>query len=160
MLQAPTLLIALAIASQVGHATIPDRPNFTGSWKLEHVAADPRMRTPSGPDYLLGSEMNVVQDVTRLVITRTDPRARAELTFMLDGTESRNSLPEPRGGALLQFLSRLEWNSDTLIVETTVPWVMTQRWSLTPSGQLSIQDVAPNIEVSVSTTHLLYSRKK
>ena len=103
--------------------------------------------------------MNVVQDVARLVITRTDPRARAELTFMLDGTESRNSLPEPRGSALLQFLSRLEWNGDTLIVETTVPWVMTQRWSLTPSGQLSIQDVAPNIEVSVSTT-ICFTRGK
>ncbi len=154
-------LFGFALAAHVGQGSvpIPDRPNFTGSWTLVHAAADPRLRFASGPDYLLGSKMEVVQDATRLAVTLTSPEIHPQISFTFDGSESRNSLPGLHGGPPLQCVSRLTWNRDTLIVETTEPWAMTQRWSLTPSGQLSIQDVAPNLKVSVATTHLLYARK-
>jgi hypothetical protein len=151
-------LLGFAIASQVGQetATIQGRPNFTGSWSLEHMTADPRMRTAPAPDYLLRSEIKVAQDASQLVITRSDT---PPLKFALDGSESRNTLPGLHGGPPLQFVSRVTWDRNTLIIDTTAPWALTQRWSLTRSGQLSIQDIAPNIEVSVSTTHLLYSKQ-
>jgi hypothetical protein len=154
------ILIGLAIASQIepARATAQQRPNFSGTWKLEHVASDPRMRTGAGPDYLLGSEITVVQDAGRLVLTKTGPESHPPLTFALDGSESRNTLPGIRGGAPLDWLARLIWERNTLVMETTAPWVIMQRWSLTPSGQLSIQDNAPNIEVGRSTIHLLYGK--
>jgi len=143
-----------------GGAAIQERPNFSGTWKLEHVAADPRMRFHAEPDYLLGSEMTVVQDAERLVLTQKSPRSHPALTLALDAAESSNTLPGIRGGPAVTFVSRVMWERGSLVVATKGAWEMTQRWSLTPSGHLSIQDIAPNIEVTNSTIHLLYAKAR
>jgi hypothetical protein len=153
---------ALVIASGVAvppSAITQQRPNFAGSWTLQHVAADPRMRTFGGPDFFAGSRMVVEQNGETLVVTQSAPYAHPRISFALDGSASPNTLPQPHGGSPWHFVTRATWDRDTLVLDTKEPWEMMSRWSLTPDGQLSIQVIAPNIEVRVSTTHVLYSRK-
>ncbi len=162
MRQLLVFLGALAIAAPAAvpaTAVTQQRPDFSGSWTLRHVAADPRMRTGAGPDFLAGSRMVVEQTGETLIVTQTAPRSHPKLRFALDGSESSNTLPDHRDGSPMRFVTRATWERDTLVLDTREPWEMMSRWSLTPDGQLSMQVRAPNIEVGVSATHVLYSRK-
>ena len=151
--------LAIAALAAIPATTITQRPDFSGSWTLRHVAADPRMRTGAGPDFFAGSRLVVEQTSETLTVTQTAPRSHPRLSFALDGKDSSNTLPDPRDGSTMRFVTRATWDRDTLVLETSEPWEMMSRWSLTPDGQLSMQVRAPNIEVGTSTIHVLYSRK-
>src|SRR6188508_3030087 len=122
-------LIGVVVVSHVGLARggglVQERPNFSGTWTLDHIAADPRMRTLASPDYFLGTEITVVQDATRLVLTQTRPKAYPSMTFAFDAGASSNTLPNFREGPALTFVSRVLCDRGTLVVATTTPWEMT-----------------------------------
>jgi len=139
--------------------TPPPRPNFAGSWTLEHVAGDPRSQSVGGPSFFLGSTMTVERDGDRLVVTQMSPRTHPKLTFTPDGGDSRNTLPNFHGGPSWQFVSRATWDRNTLVIETTGAWDVKMRWSMTPAGQLSVQEWAPSIDLGTSVNHTLYSRR-
>lgn len=155
------VISAIAVGQNRPQAQAAQRPNFNGTWILQHVAIDPRMRTGSGPDFIAGAVMLVQQDGTSLAITQAKPRVHPRFTLRLDGSDSHNVLPNPTtaGPATSEFVSRVLWERDSLVIQNLQPWIFSTRWSLTTSGQLSIQASEPNIEVNPATTHLLYSRQ-
>ena len=136
-----------------------ERPDFSGNWRLEHVAGDPRSRSIGGPSFFVGSAVTIQQWGDRLTLTQTAPRALPALTFSLDGLDSRNTLPNFHDGTLWQFTSRARWEYNTLVIETTGAWETKMRWSITSAGKLSIQDWAPSIDLGTSVNATLYSRR-
>jgi hypothetical protein len=157
------LLLAAIITSGLQTAppttTARPHPDFTGTWTLEHVAADPRSRSTSGPSFFVGSTVTIQQSGDRLTLTQTAPRAHPPVTFTLDGRDSRNTLSNFHDGTLWQFTSRARWEFNTLVIETRGAWDTKMRWSITPSGTLSVQEWAPSIDLGASVSAAVYSRR-
>jgi hypothetical protein len=155
------MVAAIAVVFQTAQpaSTLTQHPNFAGTWTLEHAAGDPRSRSVGGPSFFLGSRMTIDQDGDTLVVTQTSPRMHPTLTFALDGVDSRNTLPNFHGGPSWQFVSRATWENNALVIDTSGAWDVKMRWSITPSGQLSVQEWAPSIDLGASVNHTLYSRR-
>jgi hypothetical protein len=136
-----------------------ERPDFTGTWTLEHVTGDPRSRSTGAPSFFVGSAATIQQAGDRLTLTQSAPRAHPALTFRLDGLDSQNTLPNFHDATSWQFSSRARWEYNTLVIETTGAWETKMRWSITPSGKLSIQDWAPSIDLGTSVNAAVYSRR-
>jgi hypothetical protein len=155
------VVAAIAVTFQTAQpaSTPTQHPNFGGSWTLDHATGDPRSQSVGGPSFFLGSRLTVDQDGERLVVTQARPRTHPKVILTLDGVDSWNTLPNFHGGPSWQFVSRAIWENNTLVIDTTGAWDAKMRWSITPSGQLSVLEWAPSIDLGMSATHALYSRR-
>jgi hypothetical protein len=154
------LVATLAFALQTAASTTQSkRPDFTGAWTLEHVSGDPRSRSIGSASFFLGATLTIQHAGERLTVTQIAPRAHPTLTFGLDGLDSPNILPNFHDGTSWHFVSRARWEYNTLVIDTTGAWETRMRWSITPSGRLSVQDWAPSIDLGTSVNGTLYSRR-
>lgn len=151
--------IALGLQGLQPAQTPSPRPIFAGSWTLEHVTGDPRSRSAGGPPFFLGSTIVIEQDGDRLLVTQTSPRKHPTLAFAPDGSDTRNTLPNFHGGPSWEFVSHARWQGRSLVVDTAGAWQVKMRWSITPSGELSVQEWAPSIDLGMSINHALYSKR-
>jgi hypothetical protein len=153
------LVATLALQTIAAPTPLSKRPDFSGSWTVEHVTGDPRSRSTGGPPFFLGATVTIQHTGERLTVTQIAPLAHPVLTFRLDGLDSRNTLPNIHDGSFWQFVSRATWEYDTLVIDTTGAWETKMRWSITSSGRLLVQDWAPSIDLGTSVNATLYSRR-
>jgi hypothetical protein len=130
MIKRNIAVIAMTLAVSFA-AVAADKPDFSGKW----VAVDPQPaaapaagggsapgggpgRGPGGggrgfqPGY--GPEFTVKQDAKTLTITRGGQAP--QLTFNLDGSESKNTMT--RDGQQIEQISTAKWDGDKLVIVT------------------------------------------
>jgi hypothetical protein len=107
------LVLTLPLASQ-------ERPDFSGTWRLDDAKSDPvsapKPRADGRPGPPPGSRptmLVVVQTADTLTIDETGPKGVRRFRFKLDGTESTNWTGP------IQMKSRASWESDKLVFSTT-----------------------------------------
>jgi hypothetical protein len=112
-------LLTVGLAAQA-------RPDFSGRWTRVADATDPaggrgRGRGMGG----WSDDVTVKQDTTTLTVTQTQGDGTTRVyTYKLDGTESKNQFPGRQGGPPLEVLSRVTWEGQTLVINSTLGFDM------------------------------------
>lgn len=97
------LSIALAFAALVcATAAAQDKPDFTGTWKLQGEAAD----------QFTASQIVVAKDATLLTVTITGQMGEFKTTYKLDGTAG--SSPLDFQGNTVDRTTKMAWNDNKL----------------------------------------------
>jgi hypothetical protein len=125
-----TVVLAASLAAQ-------DRPDFSGRWVLAPDPPPPATqrggRTPSGSlGTGWGGDITVRQDATTLTIeyaqfTRYDMQPPTKFVYLLNGSESRNTINMGRGPQ--EQLSTTAWDGNKLVITTT------HRFKASPDGE-------------------------
>lgn len=127
-----TLLIALSIAAALDRGVAAQAPaDFSGQWTLDSPAIATTAAVPGTPAAAAapgdmgsgwGTPLTIAQDATRLRVeyaafSRYDLQPPLSFTYLLDGTEGRNTVMMGRGEQT--EVSRAQWNGSTLTITTT-----------------------------------------
>jgi hypothetical protein len=135
--------------------------SFGGHWVLTSISP----QRPAYDQFWFGTEAQVTQTETTLVITRVSPPPQREARFTF-GDESRNEYVV--NGQRLVRDSRATLSRDTLLISTdTTPldgqrWLSNiLRWSLDPDGTLVVGDteICGKGECPSVVTTLKFKRK-
>jgi hypothetical protein len=113
-----TLSCACACAAGV---LAQDRPDFSGTWKADPVrsartGADGKSRTA----LMLGMECTIKQNANAITleITAAGP-LRVTAVYKLDGSESKNRVPDGPGLPDVEIVSRASWEGSKLVIRST-----------------------------------------
>ena len=158
---------AFVLATSVGMYA-QAKPDFSGSWVMDPAVAG----APAGGGgggrgggrgggAGFGPQFTAKQDVKMLTIERTQGDATVSAMYMLDGSESKNTVAG-RGGQTEQ-VSKATWEGDTLVIVTTFnagPANVEQRRVLSmDGGNLVIEQTAPGRGGGEPTTTKLVYKK-
>lgn len=91
----------------------PAKPDFSGRWTLD---ARRSTSTPSGPAAMFGSSFVAKQDAKTLTLDITFPGGSLQAVYLLDGSDSRNTMPGPAGDEVI--VSRASWDGSRLVIVT------------------------------------------
>lgn len=109
------VLLILVLLNTVGSAQ--QRPDFSGAWQFDR---EKTMKQPPSADgrlviaSMLGDEFVASQDAKALHLTIKAPGQTVNVTYNLDGTESRNISPGD-----IVVTSRAKWEGDRLVILST-----------------------------------------
>ena len=109
------LLIALCLASLL--SPVQPRPDFSGAWAFDR---EKTMQQPPSTDgrlviaAMLGDEFVASQDPRALHLTIKAMGQTLNVTYNLDGSESRNISPGD-----IPVVSRASWEGNTLVILST-----------------------------------------
>ena len=111
-------LIAAAILA-VATVTLAQKPDFSGTWRLDPASAAPAGggRRGGGGSVLGNGPATIKQTADALTIERTMGDGQVTLTYKLDGTESRNMMMGD-GGEPADSLSTTKWDGPKLTIVT------------------------------------------
>jgi len=148
------------------------KPNFAGTWTMDAPAAPaaPPAGAPAGGGGGggrgggrggggWGMEITIAQTAATLNVKGMQGQNPLDLTYKLDGSESKNMMAGRGGGAPTEQVSKAAWTGDKLTITTTVqgpngPTEQTRTLSLV-AGKLSI-DTA---NAGGTPTTVTYSKK-
>lgn len=119
-----------------------DRPNFSGSWKLNDSKSD--VGAPSG------ATKKVEQDDKELRMTTTKGGQSTETKIRLDGKENENRVSARWEGSTLVIRSRREVNGMKLQSE--------ERWTL-DGATLTVQSKVTGMQNGDLTMKLVYDKQ-
>jgi hypothetical protein len=106
------------------------KPNFAGEWKLM-VA-----RGQGEP----GVDLAITQNAATLTLEYRDG---VKLSYRLDGSESKNTVPRRTGGAPTAQVSKAMWAGNTIVVLTTTSAGEEKRTLSMEGGYLVVETSAP-----------------
>jgi hypothetical protein len=112
----PILLIALSLLL-TAPSLAQTRPDFSGAWEFDR---EKTMKQPPSADgrlviaAMLGDEFVASQDTRALHLTIKAMGQTVNVTYNLDGTESRNISPGD-----IPVVSRASWEGNTLVILST-----------------------------------------
>lgn len=130
---AVTITVALLYPAAVG-ADRPDKPNFTGEWRLDAQASDFAGRPGPTQSVLNIEHKEPVIRLTRTLIT-AGGNATIEARYLTDGKETTNKVP---GGRDLKNYAK--WDGSGVLITTpltfgcslfSIQW----RWTLSADGK-------------------------
>ena len=166
------------------------KPDFSGRWTTEPApGATPAPGQPGGAPGApprgggpgrsgdmgsgWGSPITITQDAAKLTVEyaffgRGDMQPPLRFVYVLDGTESRNTVMMGRG--MQQQLSKAAWDGDKLVITTThsvvdpstgkpVAAVMTQTLSLESATSLVVESTRAGVLGGPTTTARTVFRK-
>ena len=113
----PFLLIALSLLLPAPSLAAQTRPDFSGAWEFDR---EKTMKQPPSADgrlviaAMLGDEFVASQDTRALHLTIKAMGQTVNVTYNLDGTESRNISPGD-----IPVVSRASWEGNTLVILST-----------------------------------------
>ena len=109
LMKKPMLSITLAFAALVyvtaaaqDKPAAPDKPDFTGTWKLQGEATD----------MFTASQIVVAKDATSLTVTTTGQMGEFKTTYKLDGTAG--SSPLDFQGNTIDRTTKMAWDGNKL----------------------------------------------
>lgn len=155
-----TGLIAAAILS-VSTLAWAQKPDFSGSWKLDPAASGApaggggggRMGGGRGG---LGQGATIKHTADTLTVERMMGDTTVVQTYKLDGSESKNTMMG-RGGNQMEAVSTAKWEGQTLVIATKTDmggqtFESTQRWTLN-GNQLTVETTNAR-----GTTKMVYTK--
>jgi hypothetical protein len=123
---AAVVLMAAGVVAQT-------KPSFAGEWKM--VIA----RGQGEP----GVDLIITQDATAMTVEYMRGQAPAKLTYMLDGSVSKNMMAGHGGGAPTEQLSKALWAGNNIVVTTTTGAGDEKRTFSMDGGDLVVEISAP-----------------
>jgi hypothetical protein len=111
------------------------KPSFAGEWKMM-VA-----RGQGEP----GVDLIIRQDATSMTVeyVRGPAPAPAKLTYRLDGSASKQTIPARAGGAPVEHVSRAMWAGNNIVVITTTSAGEEKRTFSMEGGYLVVEISVP-----------------
>ncbi|HUF48621.1 MAG TPA: hypothetical protein VMM93_12465 [Vicinamibacterales bacterium] len=129
MMQRVTVAVVVMAVGAWGWAAHAEaQTNFSGTWVQASsgggaaggMGGGGRGRG-MGMGGAFGERVVVTQDATTLKATNTQPDGTSTtFTYLLDGSESRNSVPGRQGGEPIILVSKATWAGDKLSIATTI----------------------------------------
>ena len=167
------LSVASAVVLMTAGVLAQAKPNFAGSWTMDMPAAPAGGAAPAagaggggggrgggrgGGGW--GMDITITQDANTLKVTGMQGQAPLELTYKLDGSESKNMMAGRGGGAPTEQVSKAVWTGNTLVITTTGANGDTKRVLSLAAGKLSIETTAPGRDGGPGMpTTVTYSKK-
>jgi hypothetical protein len=132
MRRSTALMSVAAVALMASNAFAQAKPNFAGTWNMvQDPAAQQaagggggggggggRRGGGGGGGGFAGMTFTVAQDANTVTITRTQGENTVTTKYMLDGTDSKNSVMG-RGGQATEVVSKAKWDGNALVISTT-----------------------------------------
>src|SRR5947209_987506 len=110
-------LVAVVGVVLLHSAHAQNKPDFTGTWKLDAAKSDP---LPAGRGAGRGADNLTIKQVgDDMLIVREGRQGPQMMTYKLDGSESTNIIA--RRGGETQTKSKAKWDGSNLVIETTRP---------------------------------------
>lgn len=176
MKRAAVLAAALAAVIYTVGVSAQGNPSFAGKWTLQMDpnAAPPAGGAPGGGGGgrgggrgggpVSGMEVTISQDATTLTIEKVQggrggaPGTPVKLTYKLDGSDSKNSVPGFQG-ATIEQTSQAKWEGGKLVITTSAdmgrgPTTTKQVLSL-DGGNLKVENFGAD---GTATTTLIYKK--
>jgi Spy/CpxP family protein refolding chaperone len=162
---------AFVLATSVGMYA-QAKPDFSGSWVMDPAVAAAPAGAPAGGGgggrgggrgggAGFGPQFTAKQDAKMLTIERTQGDATVSAMYMLDGSESKNTVAG-RGGQTEQ-VSKATWDGDKLVIVTTINAggnnIEQRRVLSMDGGNLVIEQTAPGRGGGEPTTTRLVYKK-
>src|SRR5688572_25553292 len=162
---------AFVLATSVGMYA-QAKPDFSGKWVMDAPAAAPPPGAPAagggrgggrggGGGAGFGQEFTAKQDAKMLTIERVQGDATVSAMYMLDGSESKNTVAG-RGGQQEQ-VSKATWDGNKLVIVTTINAggnnVEQRRVLSMEGGNLVIEQTAPGRGGGEPTTTKIVYKK-
>lgn len=139
MRRVSTILSTAAVILMAAGLVAQTKPSFAGAWKIAGDLNDGGGQGSPGPD------LTITQGPTAMTLEyRGSGQAPAplKLTYKLDGSVSRNSMPS-RAGAPVEQASKATWSGNNLVVTTTTAAGEEKRTFSVEGGNLVIETSAP-----------------
>jgi hypothetical protein len=166
---ARTGIIAAAVLALSSVAFAQAKPDFSGTWTPDTVAAPAAPTTPPTTPPAEGrgrgmtpSPMTVVQTADTLTIERTMGENKVTTVYKLDGTESENKMMG-RGGTEVVSKSTAKWDGNRLTITTKqaapdgTERTSTQSWSM-EGANLVVESTRTGREGTPVTTKTVYKK--
>jgi hypothetical protein len=138
---AAVVLMAAGVVAQA-------KPSFAGEWKM--VIA----RGQGEP----GVDVIIRQDATLMTVEYPKAPAPVKLTYKLDGSVSRNTLPGRDGGAPTEQVSKAMWAGNSIVVTTTTGAGDEKRTFSMDGGDLVVETSAPARTGAPNITKVTYKK--
>jgi len=132
----PSLAIAAAL-TLLATPLLAQKPDFSGSWKLNAEASDPMggppggggggQRGPGGGAGMRATELFITQSDSKIVIEAKMADRSRMMTYYLDGRESKN--PAMRD---IELTTKSSWVDNTIVTEG-------ENTITTPMGEMTIK---------------------
>ena len=143
------LVLAATFAAAVSFTVLgQERPNFSGRWV---------QISPAG-----GSAQLVKHDATTLAIQHGSEGADHSVSYKLDGSETRNTIPSH--GSQIVSVARTEWIGSTVRITQSTAYPdgrklqSTQLWWVDQQGRLVVE-LAETMQGKPTTNVTIISRK-
>jgi hypothetical protein len=138
-------IIAVAALAVSTLAFAQAKPDFSGTWTLDPEAS--QMGQGGGGQGagrgggMMGGPMTVKQTGDTLVVEQVRGENTVTMTYKLDGTQSKNTVPG-RGGATSEQVSVAKWSGNTIVITRTQQMgdqsiEITETWAM-EGGNLTI----------------------
>jgi hypothetical protein len=136
----------VAVAALAFSATVLAQANFAGKWTMDPASApDPAAGGGRGGGRgMLGQEVTITQDAKTITLEYMgggQNPAPVKLVYMLDGSESKNTVMG-RGGQMEQ-VSKATWSGQSLVVTTAMGAGEMKRTLSLQGGNLVVETSAP-----------------
>jgi len=148
-------------------AQVPPRVDFSGTWVFDEAASS--RHEPNGHVViakLLGDEVTIQQDERTLRLAISMAGAHVDVSYTLDGSESRNTSPDPAGDVVVT--SKAVWQDGKLVIRSSSPSTVNGQPVLTETTRVMwldadgalILDRSGTPATEVPTTRSVYRRKR
>jgi hypothetical protein len=128
---AAVTLMAAGLVAQAKPSFVPQaKPSFAGEWK---IVAEQGLGQP-------GVDLTITESATAMTL---EYRGGTKLTYTLDGSVSKNVMPDKGGGALTAQVSKAVWAGSKLVVTTTTGAGEEKRTFTTDGAFLVVETLAP-----------------
>jgi hypothetical protein len=136
----------VAVAALALTASLAAQANFAGKWTMDPASApDPAVGGGrGGRGGMLGQELTISQDAKTLTLQYMgggQNPAPVKLVYMLDGSESKNTVMA-RGGQMEQ-VSKATWAGQSLVITTAMGAGEMKRTLSLQGGNLVVETSAP-----------------
>jgi hypothetical protein len=137
MRRVTAILSVAAVVVMAAGLVAQAKPSFAGEWKM----VVPMGQGQGSP----GVDLIIAQDVTSMTVEdmRGQAPAPVKLTYKLDGSVSKNTMPGRGGGAPTEQVSKAMWAGNRLVVTTTTSAGEEKRTFSMDGGNLVVETSAP-----------------
>ena len=131
-----TAILSVAVVLMAAGLVAQAKPSFAGEWK----------KVAAGGQGEPGVDLIITQGAAAMTVeyTRGEAPAPVKLTYMLDGSASKNMMAGHGGSAPNEQVSKAMWAANKLVVTTTTGAGEEKRTFSIDGGDLVVETSAPS----------------